>query len=328
MNNLARKHLQPSLFPKNKRKPVTLIIGIVCKDGIVIAGDSQTTWETGKSWSTNKITDLEHSSGHAIFAESGADITSSFILEELKILLTEKTTQKTPLPKLVRMAVRKVRDKLRFQNFECSSEELEGVINRNGLNSFLMFAHYDGENPGIYTVSLTIGIPQRSKNSFAVVGCGSDLANYLLSNLLNAKKELNSKLPPEKRQPIDECGIDTDEALYIAAYVMEIVKRHDPYCGGPTKLAILRHPKHIEKGERLTVSDLANNVIYDDGSPVFMPCQSEIDKIVKKVSEMELVTRVEFWSKILRAVTQALQTQINLFQGAAKSMKKEFGKRK
>src|SRR2546425_251153 len=43
-----RKRPEEEVFPvRLKRKPVTLIVGIICKDGIVVASDSQSTDEYG-----------------------------------------------------------------------------------------------------------------------------------------------------------------------------------------------------------------------------------------------------------------------------------------
>lgn len=189
--SLERDWITPPLLPTKKGKPVTLIIGIVCRDGIVIAGDSQTTWGTGKHWDAQKITDLEYPQGHAIAAESGATITSSNILEELQKLVKDKTClEKHSLPDLAKLAVKKVRDGLRFQNFDCSSEELEKFIERNEMKSVLMFAHYEEDKPRIDTIDLMTGTPRKAKSFFEVVGSGSDLAHYLLSNLFQAKRQL------------------------------------------------------------------------------------------------------------------------------------------
>lgn len=307
---------------------MTLIIGIVCKDGIVIAGDSQTTWQTGKSWEANKLEKLECANGFALAAESGATITSSSILEELKNqAISEEKTEKHSLPELAQMAVRKTRDKLRFQNFECSSEELEHFIDRNDLQSVLMFAHYEGDTPRIDTISLKMGISQRAKTKFEVVGSGSDLAHYLLSNLLHAKQKLDLMHAIKTQRPASEFQIDIEEAVQIAVYVIEVVKRHDPYCGGPTKLGIIRHPNRIEDGEHLVITDLSGNVLQDESLPVFIPCQLEIDKIVKSVSITETAANFEFWVGISEELLQQRKKQIKEYQDIAKEIEEKYGQK-
>src|SRR5258708_32055200 len=121
-NRLRRK-------PTKRSKPVTLIVGIICKDGIVVAGDSQTTWGSKKSWLANKISESDFANGGAIVAESGAVLTSSKVVEHLTAMAKDRAID-APLPELASKAVRKVRDALRHQQFDCTAEELQDFINR------------------------------------------------------------------------------------------------------------------------------------------------------------------------------------------------------
>jgi 20S proteasome alpha/beta subunit len=215
MNKLRTKNEKP------KTRPVTLIIGIICKDGIVMAGDSQTTWDTGKSWSANKMREIKYGQARVLVAESGATLTSTDAVESLARMAEDpEMSSNHSLPELAELAIKSVRDKLRFQNFECTSEELQNFIGRNGLECELMVAHYSN-GPKIHTVRLTMGVASPARLYFETVGCGSDLANYLLTDLC---------------EPNHGYRINT----LIAAHVVETVKRHDPYCGGPVKLGVLR----------------------------------------------------------------------------------------
>ena len=245
---------------------MTLIVGIVCKKAIVVASDSQTTWGTGKSYDANKMSELKYPYGRALIAESGAVVTSTETVDQLsKLAGDRKLFDQHLLSGLAEMAVRKARDKLRFQNFECSSEELQNFIERNELNSELMIAHYENGKPRIDTISLALGISQRAKSFFEAVGSGSDLATYLLGDL---------------------CQRDMEEqtASVIAVHVVEIVKRHDPYCGGPTKLGILPY------GEN-EVSEAMKGIIGDPFRGYFRPIllsRDAIDQIVQVVADVEL----------------------------------------
>lgn len=220
MNSLAR---QAPRRRKIRRKPVTLIAGIICADGIVMASDSQTTWQTGKTWRTDKMTELEWIYGRALVAESGATVTSALVVEELQGLCKDRAAGKS-LPAVIELAVRKARERLRAQHFGCSSEELQSIIQRNEMECELMIAHNDpSEGPRLDTISFTTGINRRAKGSFDAVGSGADLAGYLLEDLCTASQD---------------CEIGS----VIAVHVVETAKHHDPYCGGPTKLGILRRP--------------------------------------------------------------------------------------
>jgi hypothetical protein len=64
-------HTFPRRKPK-KGKRVTLILGIICRDAIVLAADSQTTKGSAKQLGANKISVAEFGNGKAAVAESGS----------------------------------------------------------------------------------------------------------------------------------------------------------------------------------------------------------------------------------------------------------------
>src|SRR6266567_6612872 len=73
---------------KSRRKPVTIIVGIICENGIVVASDSQTTHGNSRLH-CNKVSCLEFIGGKAIVAQSGASDLSSRAVQ----ILTEKAKQ-------------------------------------------------------------------------------------------------------------------------------------------------------------------------------------------------------------------------------------------
>jgi len=271
---------------------VTLLAGIICKDGIVVASDSQTTWDSGKSWNANKMTELEHPYGRALVAESGAEITSAAMVEELVKLAGDKQQfDEHKLSGLAELAVRKVRQRLRAQNFECSSEELQDIIWKQELDSKIMIAHYDGNRPVIDTIGLTAVIPKRAKSFFEAVGTGSDLATYLLTDLCTPK-------------------MDCRTASVTAVLVTEIVKRHDRYCGGPVKLGILWLPENPVN--RTPEGNFVVDAFRQYYRPPILLDRAEIDGIVQMALEVEEVTkqkRAEIIREALRRKSEELMKQ-------------------
>src|ERR1051326_5453612 len=298
---MGDKHLRR----KPKRKPVTLIVGIICRDGIVMAADSQTTWETGKSWSTIKMTELRHPGGLALIAEAGADITSGKVVEQLKDLAVQGGSfEQHSLPELAAVAVKKVRDKLREQQFSCSSEEFQEFLLREGLGRELMLAHYEGHapflrSPCIDTIKLSLGLANRARGSFETIGSGADLANYLLTDLWS----------PE---------MDCATASLIAVLTVEIAKRHDPYCGGPARLGILRYPSAGLASHALTESETRTRSLERAFAAPIILSQSDTDEIVKLVSEVESSTKAARAAIIQRALAdsskQRMEQLMNLYE--------------
>ena len=240
---------------KPKRKPVTLIVGIVCQDGIVVAGDSQTTWGTGKSWSTNKMKEVDCVTGRALVAESGSVFTSGLVVERFcELAKNAELFNRDGLRSVAAAAVRDVRNQLQAPLFECSAEEFQEHIFRNDLECELMIAHYE-DGPTIDTIKLSQGVASRAKHFFEAVGSGSDLANYVLTDLCAP-------------------GMNFNEATLIAAHVVGVAKRHDPYCGGPTKLGVLGKP----------VSNYSPPIIYS---------ADQVDRINRLVDEIDKATKAK-----------------------------------
>jgi len=223
------------------------------------------------------MTVLDYAYGRALVAHSGAVITSAAILEQMGKLSADRALfDAQEMRGIAALAVRRVREQLRFQNFECSSEELQSVIERDDLDSVLMIAYYEGDKPRIDTIRLKIGLANPAQSFFESVGTGADLATYLLTDLCTA-------------------DMDYKTASVYAVYVVEIVKRHDPYCGGPTKLGVLHLPQHkslIERIESPRPLGLAESLAFYYAPPVLLS-QSETDEIVQMALDVEQATKEE-----------------------------------
>lgn len=174
---------------------MTIITGLICKDRIVLASDSQTTYRTSKQCDAKKITVLELSDARALIAQSGSE--------------------------LAQRAMRQLKDELRFQNCDCTVEWLQDFLLRQGWECELMMAFFYDGKPYIYTIDLLVGIPTRINSFYGAIGCGANLGSYLLGE--HAKPDMQSDL-----------------GAAVLIYVVEMVKRHDAFCGGKTKLGAIR----------------------------------------------------------------------------------------
>src|SRR6267142_6580303 len=91
---------------KKRENPVTLIVGIVCRDGIVMASDSQTTCASMKMLDAIKMEEVEHATGRALIGGAGAVISSSRAME----YIVEHRSENKPLPDIAADAIKKTRD--------------------------------------------------------------------------------------------------------------------------------------------------------------------------------------------------------------------------
>lgn len=240
------------------------------------------------------MTEIAYPYGRALVAESGAVLTSAKAVEYLGQMAKDKTLfDERGMAGVAAQAIRKVRNELRYQQFDCSAEELQDFIYREELNCELMIAHDHG-GPCIESISLTIGIANRTKHFFDAVGSGADLAMYLLSDLC-----------------LPEMNYST--AAVVAAYVVEAVKRHDPYCGGPVKLGILRLPKLLPPTHE--PSPLPHYY-----SPPILLSQSEADELVTMALEVEQATKTKRVEIIREALKKKARRVTNdLLKGYSKT---------
>jgi 20S proteasome alpha/beta subunit len=211
---------------KKRKNPVTIIVGIISETEIVLASDSQTTYGTAKRSDVEKISVVEFSNATALVAESGAAQLSGKVVEILQEKAKGKElTDYRMVAELTQESLREVRNSLVKLNEGCNfSEDKWERYFRDENPVELMVAHYFGDKPYIYTVDLFTCTANKAKLHYEAIGCGSNLGGYLLSELSYPK-------------------MDSELATAIAVHVVESVKKHDAYCGGATKVAILRKPQ-------------------------------------------------------------------------------------
>jgi 20S proteasome alpha/beta subunit len=249
---------------------VTIIVGIITKDQIILASDSQTTYGNLKRLDVQKISVVEFSNTCALVAESGAAEQSGMAVELLKQKAKGKAlADYAMVAELAQESLREVRNYLIDLNKGCnfSDEKWERYF-RDDNQVELMVANYFNEKPYIYTVNLHTCTASKAKLHYEAIGCGANLGDYLLSELTHP-------------------NMDNNLASAIAVYVVESVKKHDPYCGGNTKVALL----NMQPGEQPEVLALPYPHVpyYAPSHRIFST--DEVEKLVKVVSEMDSKTK-------------------------------------
>jgi 20S proteasome alpha/beta subunit len=263
---------------------MTIIVGIICKDAIVLASDSQTssTSSTSKRPDAKKFAIVEFVNARALVAQAGNVATSSRAIEVLRGLAKgQELTDYGAIADMARKAMRQVKDELRFQQCDCSMEELRDFICRNEIECQLMIAYYFEGKPYIYTVDLVLGIPTKINSHYAAIGCGRNLGEFLLSEY--SSREMDSQL-----------------ASAVAVYTVETVKKHDAFCGGPTRIALIA-PKVTEDAPYFG-EEIAR--FQEDDVTSFAKDIAEIDAVAKQERNKKILenlqTLAERWRERLR----------------------------
>ncbi len=213
---------------KLKTNPVTLIIGIVCKDEIVVAADSRTTFPSHVEDHTKKLRIIEFQHGQALIAWSGY---TAFAVDTVDVLEREATNLKPEHFRDLAELAKRVLDEMRtremapYRGTMVSVESVQAHL-RDNVQFNLMLAYYFQDQPYLYTLSFPSGSIYREQSHFSAEGQNASLGSFLLK---------------EYTQP----AMDKETAAAIAVYVIESVGEHDRTVGGMTKVAVVRRPQPL-----------------------------------------------------------------------------------
>jgi 20S proteasome alpha/beta subunit len=202
--------------------PVTIIVGIICKDCIALSSDSQTSYSPGtsKRCDVDKIVGLKFKDGkQAIVAQAGDAILSSGAIEMLQKLARENEFDDYRKPaELAEVAVKQLKGKVAGLNHWTPGDDASVKYWKE--NEFaLMLAYYYQDRPFIYSLPSWPGMAMKEYN-YATAGCGSTVAEFILSRSKMSEMEMQ-------------------HALITAIYTVEQVKKVDAFCGGQTKLGVI-----------------------------------------------------------------------------------------
>lgn len=213
--------LRRSVF---KRCPVTIIVGIICKDGIVVASDSQTSWgHSSKKTNVEKIHSVKFSNAIGIIAGSGSIYTSGDVIESVvRACVGAELTDHRQLAECAQAATEKLRSNLMkpYQGFGANPADFEPLFEQ--YNFSILTANYFKDKPYLYSLDFPPGIPSRATKVTAI-GCGATLAEFLLSWF-------------------DFSEMSRPQAALTATFIIGEVKKADSFCGGPTQIAFIEPP--------------------------------------------------------------------------------------
>ncbi|HVP90004.1 MAG TPA: hypothetical protein VMS75_02185 [Terriglobales bacterium] len=226
LTSISKKDNLPNNQQRDGRIDMTIVVGIICKNGVVMASDSQAESFRGvkvKRVDYHKIVTFPATEDLYI-AVSGAGV-GTFIskatdklkekYESTKIATCDELAN-TSEGIMVSLSKRYVVDKMEALGLPPSQD----IKNELELNFILLVGctNKSGEELGLYTVHPD-GIAERGEK-FSTIGSGSAYAEYLLTKMYKD-------------------GLSTEQGKQLAVFVIEEVKRIDPGCGGPTQVVVL-----------------------------------------------------------------------------------------
>jgi len=291
---------------------VTLIVGIICKDGIVLAADSQTTKGSyegaAKVVGTEKISVVEFANGSALVAESGAASISGAAIEIFKRKAAKKEiVDDMTVARTAEEAVREIRARIEsLYPKNLPLREWQDFFYQPVNNFELMVAFYHNGKPFIYTLEPASCIPVTSPTAyFFTSGIASNLATYVL-------KEHTQK------------DMDYEFASVVAIKVVKAAIDNVEGCGEPIKAAVIR---------KETTPFLLENPLSIIGrlSPPRLPeirvyPPESIAEISKIVSAVEIHARKTQNKKIQQALRKKTEKVFKDLEKLVKRIKKSNDK--
>jgi 20S proteasome alpha/beta subunit len=211
---------------------VTIAIGFVCKDAVVLVSDSQMSTESKfKRFDERKVFPLRFADGTwALIAISGL-LDSAARFREILEAKTELATvsHSRSIANTMEEALRETRS--HFVSYISG----EGVTDNEKaqhlelLHFEVLLAYYHDGKPYLYHSALHHGSAIPCRNTFEAIGCGTDVASFILTGC-------------------DMPNRDDGEALGLAFYAVEACKKFDKQCGGPFQHLVLKSGKGAVPG--------------------------------------------------------------------------------
>jgi 20S proteasome alpha/beta subunit len=213
---LAVKYLQNLGVPWSPpRRKVTIGIGLICDSGMILASDSQTTRGAAKI-QTQKINVVDFADSQVLIAQAGlADLSEGTIDKMRQKAKAERIESPETVMQIAQEAVRGT-----YKHF-WDLDHLDRLSHDDVWDYFqqreftLLIGFYHNRKPHLFTISLGSCYPRPVKNHFEVIGIGSPLAGYLLSEYAQE-------------------GIAFEDGYPLSVYVVEKVIDSVEGCGRPT----------------------------------------------------------------------------------------------
>ena len=243
-NNLRQNQLDAGFggckpYRKPRRKaPVTIVIGIACSNGIVIACDSRTTDPSGVVHDDAiKLNVIFLRDGNScVVAESGNESLSSRAVEKIyQIAKSRALDDYREFAKCAESAVSELKDEIRKQ-YKGTSEELQKHFLDHSFE--LLIAHYFKGQPFFFTLDFVLGLATIKRRNYVSIGCGWQLADFIISRL-------------------DLSGFTTAHGMWTAVYAVEEIKKFDSRCGGPTRSAVIENKNNLSVAGKSEPNDAA-----------------------------------------------------------------------
>lgn len=213
---------------------MTICVGLLCKDGAVLASDSQSEFERGvpvKRLGANKLLKSENfvvaGAGLIAHIKNASDTISAEIEKEVR----QRQGQLLSRDESITLIEKTITALHKYYNIDRA--QFLGVDEKGWFAPLLLFAYQAPSGVVLLTVHPE-GLVEEV-DDYATIGSGAAYAELVLKGLYSN-------------------DLDTDAAVNIAIYVISEVKDIDPNCGGPVQIAVVSQ-KNLQLLSREEIED-------------------------------------------------------------------------
>jgi 20S proteasome alpha/beta subunit len=212
---------------------MTIIVGIICKEGLVIGSDSQASSFRGVQVKRSDYTKISefgvNDDLNLVVSGAGVGAFISKFIDKLRESCNstkiKTTNQVADMAEdvMIEMQKRYVVEKAEKLGFT-KKVKMQETLRKSqlpevpGFVIMIGITEKNGQNPTIYTVTPE-GIAERAEK-FDSTGSGSAYAEYLLAKF-------------------HQLDMTIGQAINLGVYVIEEVKKIDPNCGGATQIVAI-----------------------------------------------------------------------------------------
>ncbi len=244
---------------------MTLIVGILCKDGVVLASDSAATFSSGvqPTIGQQEMRKLRRVNDHILYTSTGAVGISQLIADKLKSLWEAKTFSGSTSPETVMDRIGKEIIALVGPYLQTANLQRTLVGDASSSLCKSLVAMPVNQKPCLFNFDYN-GAPERSTADlpFIALGSGQPIADPFLAFL--------RRLLWSSREPT------LAEGRLAAVWTIEHVRRTNPGgVGGGVQLAILA----FSTGKMPTVSEVSEESIQEHLQRVTSAEQSLVSEL-------------------------------------------------
>lgn len=244
---------------------MTIALGFACKQGILLATDSRTTFTDGFTLPRiKKLAVIRFSDGSQALLAKAGDVTFSNRYHETleDQAATQKCLNERSAVMVAEGALKKTRSDFLEAFYHPTNEPGAGQTHLEKHHSKFVFGYcYEGK-AHIYFLDSLGAIASPAKDEFIAIGSGNSVASVALSHVELADLTFGRS-----------CG--------VAAYAIELCKRHDTGCGGDVQFMALGSDgkAFVPNDEDVGVYEIAANEMLNQHE---LSMSEQIHKMVVK----------------------------------------------